>query len=135
MKTGLSRRSWMKMTAAGVTAGVWSALGSRSVGATTAGEPEIKIAGYDYDRVRAIVDGTVSLLGSRVAFDFQDIYSVNQSAFGPERKYEVTELGLIPYVLGRTMDRDGEVHSLPRLRSLASNPAIEPLPCTEVNEV
>ncbi len=98
MKIGLSRRGLMKTTVAGLAAGAWSALGGRSAGAATAREHEIKIAGYDYDRVRAIVDGKVGIPGSRVAFDFQDIYALNQSAFGPERKYEVTEIGLIPYV-------------------------------------
>ena len=98
MKTSLTRRSWMKTTAAGLAAGAWSVLGGRSARAATASEPEIKIAGYDYDRVRAIVDGQVGLPGARVAFDFQDICRANQWAFGPERKYEVTELGLIPYV-------------------------------------
>ena len=75
----------------------WS-LAGRSAQAATDREPVIKIAGYDYDRVRAITDGKVGLTGSRFAFDFQDIYALNQLAFGPERKYEVTELGLIPYV-------------------------------------
>jgi len=101
----------MKTTAAGLAAGVWGALGSRSAGAATASEPEIKIAGYDYDRVRAIMDGTVGLLDFRVAFDFQDIYSVNQSAFGPERKYEVTELGLIPYIT-KFINEDFRAYSL-----------------------
>ncbi len=64
----------------------------------TASPSVIKVAGYDYDRVRAIVDGQVGLPDYKVDFDFQDIYRANQSAFGPERKYEVTELGLIPYV-------------------------------------
>ena len=36
--------------------------------------------------------------GSEVVFEYRDIYEVNQYAFGPERKYDVTELGLIPYV-------------------------------------
>jgi len=88
----------MKTTLAGVAAGGWSALAGRSAAAATASEPEIRVAGYDYDRIRAIVDGKVGIPGARVAFDFRDIYQANQSAFGPERKYEVTELGLIPYV-------------------------------------
>jgi 4,5-dihydroxyphthalate decarboxylase len=88
----------MKTTVAGAAAGAWAALGGRSAGAAAVGEREIKVAGYDYDRVRAIVDGKVGIPGSSVVFDFQDKYTVNRSAFGPERKYEVTELGLIPYV-------------------------------------
>jgi len=98
MKTGMSRRNWMKTTAGGITAGVLCTDGSRPAGAAIASEPEIKIAGYDYDRVRGIVDGQYGLPGSRVSFDFQDIYKANEMAFGSERKYEITEIGLIPYV-------------------------------------
>jgi 4,5-dihydroxyphthalate decarboxylase len=89
----------MKTTVAGIAAGAWGALIGRPARAATAHEPEIKVAGYDYDRIRAIVDGNVGVPGSKVSFDFQDIYAANQFAFGPERKYEVTELGLIPYVV------------------------------------
>jgi len=89
----------MKTAAAGVAAGgAWSALGSRAAVAATAAKTQIRVAGYDYDRVRAIMDGKVGIPGSEVTFEYQDIYSLNQYAFGPERKYEVTELGLIPYV-------------------------------------
>ncbi len=58
----------------------------------------IKIAGYDYDRIRAIADGKVSIEGADVSFTFENIYSLNKLAFGPEKKYDVTELGLIPYI-------------------------------------
>ena len=59
---------------------------------------EIKVAGYDYDRVKGIMDGRVGIEGAEVSFHYQDIYSVNDLAFGPEKPYEVSELGLIPYV-------------------------------------
>ena len=58
----------------------------------------IKIAGYDYDRVRAIMDGQLSIEGADVSFNVENIYSLNSKAFGPEKKYEVTEIGLIPYL-------------------------------------
>ncbi len=59
---------------------------------------EIKIAGYDYDRVSAIRDGKVSIEGADVNFEVSNIYKLNKSAFGSEQKYEVTEIGLIPYI-------------------------------------
>jgi 4,5-dihydroxyphthalate decarboxylase len=98
MKCGLNRRDLMKTAVAGVAAGAWTALGGRAAGAATVGKPQIKVAGYDYDRVRAIMDGKVGVPGSEVVFEYQDIYGLNRYAFGPERKYAVTELGLIPYV-------------------------------------
>ena len=58
----------------------------------------IRIAGYDYDRVRAIMDGQVGIKGTNISFHYEDIYAVNDFAFGPKPKYEVSELGLIPYV-------------------------------------
>jgi len=61
-------------------------------------ELDIKIAGYDYDRVRAIMDGKVVHKGLDVSFNVENIYNLNKSAFGPDQKYEVTELGLIPYI-------------------------------------
>ncbi len=58
----------------------------------------LKIAGYDYDRVRAIMDGQVTAEGADVSFNVEDIYALSSYALGPEKKYEVTEIGLIPYI-------------------------------------
>jgi 4,5-dihydroxyphthalate decarboxylase len=93
-----SRRDLIKTSVAGAVVGSLGVLSGQVGQAAEAEKPQIKIAGYDYDRVRAIMDGKVGIPGSEVVFEHQDIYSLNQYAFGPERKYEVTELGLIPYV-------------------------------------
>ena len=113
MKTNIvNRRNFMKISAAaGAAVGTLGLLGGREGQASQTEKQQIKIAGYDYDRVRAIVDRTVGLPGANVSFDFQDIYSVNQSAFGPERKYEVTELGMIPYIT-KYINEDYRAYSL-----------------------
>ncbi len=59
---------------------------------------EITIAGYDYDRVSAIRDGKVSIEGADVNFEVSNIYSLNGSAFGKEQKFDISEMGLIPYI-------------------------------------
>ncbi len=59
---------------------------------------QINIAGYNYDRVRAIQDGQVGLEGTEVKFYTESIYAALRYAFGPERKYEVTEIGLLPFI-------------------------------------
>ncbi len=64
----------------------------------TSNKLEVKIAGYDYDRVSAIRDGKVSLEDAEVTFDVTNIYNLNKLAFGSEQTYEVTEMGLIPYI-------------------------------------
>lgn len=61
-------------------------------------ELTLDLAGYDYDRVSAIRDGKVSLEGAHINFEVSNIYSMNGSAFGPEKKYDVSEIGLIPYI-------------------------------------
>ena len=45
--------------------------------AADADKPQVKVAGYDYDRVRAIMDGQVGIEGAEVSFHYEDIYAVN----------------------------------------------------------
>ena len=61
---------------------------------------ELKLAGYDYDRVSPIRDGKVSIEGADVNFEVSNIYAMNKNTFGPEQKFEVTEIGLIYSKLG-----------------------------------
>jgi 4,5-dihydroxyphthalate decarboxylase len=107
----MNRRVLLKTAVTGVAAGALSVLNGRAVVAATDGKPQLKVAGYDYDRVRAIMDGRVGVPGYEVVFDYQDIYAVNQYAFGPDRKYGVTELGLIPY-LTKFSDGDFRAYTL-----------------------
>lgn len=44
------------------------------------------------------MDGRVGIKGSEVHFDAHNIYGVSKHAFGPERPYEVTKIGLIPFI-------------------------------------
>ncbi len=59
---------------------------------------ELKIAGYDYDRVQAIMNGKVTHKDLDIFFNVENIYSLNKYVFGPEQKYDVTEIGLIPFI-------------------------------------
>jgi len=59
---------------------------------------DLKLAGYDYDRVSAIRDGKVSIEGADVSFDVTNIYSINKDVFVGEQTYDVSEIGLIPYI-------------------------------------
>jgi len=71
----------------------------------------INIGGYDYDRVRAIMDGHVSIADADVDFEVSNIYTLNRLAFGTEQTYEVTELGLIPFIT-RYINEDFRDYSL-----------------------
>ena len=95
-RSGTSRRGFLKTSAMLSSAGVLTT-GSLEANSskTTA---DIKVAGYDYDRVKGIIDGRAGIEGSSVSFHYEDIYAVNQLAFGPQKPYQISELGLIPFV-------------------------------------
>jgi len=97
-KNETSRRDFMKISVAGAAVGTLGLLCGREGQAVETGKHQIKIAGYDYDRVRAIMDGQVGIEGTNVSFNVENIYESSRYAFGPERKYEVTEIGLLPFI-------------------------------------
>jgi hypothetical protein len=96
-KYEVSRREFINM-AAGAAVGASGVFGGRAVQAAEPERLRINIAGYGYDRVRAIMDGQAGIEGAEVNFGVEDIYKLTKFAFGPEPKYEVTELGLIPFI-------------------------------------
>jgi 4,5-dihydroxyphthalate decarboxylase len=94
-----SRRSFLGASAA-------SAIGAATLGASAwaddkqnAGVLPISIAGYPYERVRAIQDGRVQVAGCKVNFETSKIGEMNQHVFSGPRTRDVTEVGLIPYLL------------------------------------
>lgn len=93
-----NRRSIVKSALAGTVAGTLGLLGAPSGQGAERTNRSLKIAGYDYDRVRAIADGGVGIEGADVSFHVESIYSASRYAFGPEQKYEITEIGLIPFI-------------------------------------
>ena len=64
----------------------------------TSNKLELKFAGYDYDRVQAIINGKVTHQDIDVSFSVENIYGVSNNLFGPEKKYDVSEIGLIPFI-------------------------------------
>jgi len=95
---GTSRREFMNTALAGAAGGAFGVSCGRATPSAGAERPRIKVAGYGYDRVRAIMDGEVGIAGTEVDFVVQDIYEVSRYAFGPDHRYEVTELGLVPFI-------------------------------------
>ena len=91
----LSRRDVLKLSGA-ATAGIL--VPASGVALAESSKPKIKAAGYPYDRVQAIKDGLVGIDQADVSFYNENIYSLNAQAFGPRKTYQVTELGLIPYI-------------------------------------
>ena len=78
----------------------------------------ITMAGYPYDRVRGIMDGSVHIEGCSTIFESTSIGPLNNHAFfGPQTR-DVTEIGLIPYILAYANDefRDYTLIPIPLLR-------------------
>jgi 4,5-dihydroxyphthalate decarboxylase len=90
-----SRRDVLKLSGA-ATAGIL--MSASGVTLADSPKPKIKAAGYPYDRVQAIRDGKVGIDQAAVDFDVSNIYKMNDLAFGPKKAYDVTEIGLIPYI-------------------------------------
>jgi 4,5-dihydroxyphthalate decarboxylase len=93
----VTRRDTLKLSGAAALGLLTKQSGTASA-SVEAARPKIKVAGYAYDRVQAIKDRLVGIDQGDVSFHNEGIYSLNAQAFGSEKTYEVTELGLIPYV-------------------------------------
>ena len=78
----------------------------------------ITLAGYEYKRVRGLVDGSVTIDGCAHQFEVSSIGPLNNHAFFNPQTRDVTELGLIPYILAYCNDdfRDYTLLPIPILR-------------------
>lgn len=62
---------------------------------------KLTIATWDYDRVRPIIDGRISVGGCVIDYDVlepEETFTHNYN----DQKYEVAELGLVPYMIARS---------------------------------
>jgi 4,5-dihydroxyphthalate decarboxylase len=104
-----SRRAFVKrvaiggaVLASGITVGQKpsNAEGDDNPLATTgSGRPHIRLAGYPVDRVKALMDGRVSIDGCDISFQKTGITKLNSMALGGSQDWEVQEIGLHPYML------------------------------------
>ncbi len=95
-----------------------SALGSQS-DADTAGQADstnqmpIRLAGYPYARVQALRDALVSVNGCQVHFEESRIGELNQHVFSGPATRDVSEVGLIPFLLAFCNDDFRKYQLLP----------------------
>jgi len=74
-----TRRNLLKTVGIGAIAAPFaSGLGATENASEEAGL-QVKVAGYDYDRVKGIMDGRSGIKGANVSFHYEDIYSVNET--------------------------------------------------------
>ena len=97
---GASRRQFLTTSAASVVAvGASSSMEAQENKDDTSKGLPITIAGYPYERVRAIQDGRVKVDKCQVKFEVDKIGDLNRHVFNGPKTRDVTEVGLIPFLL------------------------------------
>ncbi|MGY8767493.1 MAG: ABC transporter substrate-binding protein [Pirellulales bacterium] len=93
-----SRRGFIMSGAAAVGGGLlW---GEQSLlAADVADKLNITTAGYAYDRVQGLIDGSVAVEGCNLTFERGKIGDMNTHVFSGSQERELTEIGLLPYIL------------------------------------
>lgn len=121
--TTASRRAFIKTAAmaAGVVGGL-TACDSRDAApaiatlTTPAEEPQglaIKLAGYQYDRVDALIDGRVRVESCNAQFEVSTIGELNTHVFSGPQTRAITEIGLHPFMLAYANDEFRDYSLLP----------------------
>jgi len=118
-----TRRKFLKTTAWGV--GILSTLGSFNFIKGTpfsktlntkvgnSNDIAINLAGYDYNRVSAIIDGKVKIQGCSITYTKAGIGDMNSEAFSGAQSNDVTEIGLHPFMLAYANDNFRDYTLLP----------------------
>lgn len=83
--------------------GASSALASFTATASnrTTAKKTLSIAGYDYDRLMALSNQEIELKGYDYTYAIDSIGNMNTSTFSGAQPYDVTEVGLHPYILAQ----------------------------------
>jgi len=110
-----SRREFIKATA--LTVGAASALSVCGLlPAQAAGKPKglsLSMAGYKFDRTKALIDGRVKIEGCDMQFEEAGIGDLNTHVLSGPQKLDVTEIGLHPYMLAFANDGFRDYSLLP----------------------
>ena len=67
-------------------------------------EPQLILAGYDYDRVKPLIDGKVKIEGHTFTFQRSGIGDTNTNIFSGPQTFDVCEIGLHPFMLAYAND-------------------------------
>jgi 4,5-dihydroxyphthalate decarboxylase len=68
------------------------------------GKLKITVAGYPYDRVDGLADGRVQVKGCEKQFEAGKIGDMNKHIFDGSKTREVSEIGLLPFILAVAND-------------------------------
>jgi len=110
-----SRREFIKATAFTVgAAGALSICGlAPAQAAGKSNELSLSVAGYKFDRTEALIDGRVKVEGCNIKFQQSGIGDMNTNVFSGPQSYDVTEIGLHPFMLAYVKDGFRDYSLLP----------------------
>lgn len=96
----LARRQFLQASAAATLGTAWASTNARAQEASSPrNKLALTVAGYPYERVTAIQDGSVGIDGCKLDFVTSKIGELNRHIFNGPQTHDVSEAGLIPYLL------------------------------------
>jgi len=111
-----SRRKFLKQSALGIGAASFinpSYLFSKIINTQESETKELKIAGYEVNRVKALAGGKVKINGFEYSFTTAGIGDLNTNTFLGPQDYDITEIGLQPFMLAYANDNFRDYILLP----------------------
>lgn len=114
-----SRRNFLKK--ASLSAGLATTLGLPSFAnipkttnnVNSANNLDLKIAGYEVNRVKALVSQKIKIKGCTYSFEKGSIGDLNTNVFSGAQSYDITEIGLHPFMLAYANDNFRDYTLLP----------------------
>ena len=110
-----TRRNFMKTAA--LTVGAAQTLSLFGAGAVLAANKPANLplvmAGYKFDRTEALIDGRVKVAGCDIQFEEATIGDINVNVLGGPQTYDLTEIGLHPFMLAYANDHFRDYSLLP----------------------
>jgi 4,5-dihydroxyphthalate decarboxylase len=73
----------------------------------------LSMAGYKFDRTKALIDGRVKIEGCNIQFKESGISDINTHVFSGPQTLDVTEIGLHPFMLAYANDGFRDYSLLP----------------------
>jgi 4,5-dihydroxyphthalate decarboxylase len=110
-----SRRGFIKAGALTVGAAAVISMSGFATAQATAkpGRLPLSMAGYNFDRTRALIDGSVKIEGCNMQFRESGIGDINSHVFSGPQTLDVTEIGLHPFMLAYANDSFRDYTLLP----------------------
>lgn len=117
-KKNPDRRNFIKTTALG--AGLLGTLssfdlvkGSDQLASINSEDLQLKMAGYQYPRVQAFFENKVEIKGCTFSMEKGGISDLNSEAFSGAQSYDVSEIGMVPFIIAYGNDQFRDYYLLP----------------------